>query len=381
VKRPIPFLVLIAGLLLGGGAITLSVTTSSAESASLAADPDFAEMRNIQGQIVRIPRDQIVELVPQSPMVLAQQVLAQSARPELPFKAYAAMLRADSAPGSGNPVPTSTPTVTPTATVTPSVTPTPSSTPTPTGTATNSPTTSPSPGTATPTATVVPSSTPTPSPSPTATSVSTPTPTGTATNTATATQSPSPTFTATATATATNTSTNTPVSTPTNTPSPTPTQTQPACERTGARSLPANFGPFPALGGPTFVSGTISIYNPCQGDSITIVVTLSSPTKINEIFVDWGYSGRYQAGGCLPATLSGCGTSSVPVGSGPAMGTVTSGTWSFTFPAVTDPVTGGYLYPMSTSLWVKNEAEPNPASGNYWVFNFGNWILDVPPGP
>ncbi len=330
-KRPIPFLVLIAGLLLGGGAITLSATTSSAEPASLAADPDFAEMRNIQGQIVRIPRDQIVELVPQSSMVLAQ-----AAQKALPYRAFAPGIAGDSAKGSGNPVPTSTPTVTPSATVTPSVTPTPSSTPTPTGTATN---------------------------------------------TATATQSPSPTFTATATSTATNTPTNSPVSTPTNTPSPTRTQTQPACERTGARSLPANFGPFPALGGPTFVSGTISIYNPCQGDSITIVVTVSSPTKINEIFVDWGYSGRYQAGGCLPATLSGCGTPSVPVGSGPAMGTVTSGTWSFTFPAVTDPVTRGYLYPMSTSLWVKNEAEPNPASGNYWVFNFGNWILDVPPGP
>ena len=365
---------LIAGLLLGGGAITLSATTSSAEPASLVADQDSVSLRNIQGQIVRIPRDQVVELAPQGSMVLAQSI-----RSELPYKAYAQMVRADSATGSGNPVPSPTPT----ATITPSVTPTPSSTPTPTGTATNSPTAtkSPSPGTATPTATVVPSSTPTPSPSPTSTSVSTPTPTGTATNTATATQSPSPTFTATATATATNSSTNTPVSTPTNTPSPTPTQTQPACERTGARSLPTSFGSFPAPGGPTFVSGTISIYNPCNGDMITVVVTVSSPTKINEIFVDWGYPGRYQAGGCLPATLFGCGTPSVPVGSGPAMGTVTSGTWTFTFPAVTDPITGGYLYPMHQSLWVKNEAEPNPASGNYWVFNWGGWILDVPPGP
>ena len=227
-----------------------------------------------------------------------------------------------------------------------------------------------SPGTATPTATVVPSSTPTPSPSPTATSVSTPTPTGTATNTATATQSPSPTFTATATATATNTPTSTPVSTPTNTPSPTPTQTQPACERTGVRMLTWAIGmSFPGTGGPMMTAGSINPYNPCSEDSITVSLSLTSPTPIEYIFVSYGSSN--QSGGCVSATpLAGCPDvpNGITYGSGTAL-PATSGSWAFTFP-FEEP----NPYPINLQIYVKNAA-------GEWFYNGNYWIVDVPPGP
>jgi len=174
--------------------------------------------------------------------------------------------------GGYEPPPTVTPTATSTGTVT--VTPTSTGTVTATPTNTNTPTATPTlrPG-ETPTNTPTPTRTPSPTATSTATVGSnTPTPTRTATPTATATRTPTP------------TSTPSPTPTRTPTPSPTPTPTQPAYECLPGFTY-SSVGTVNAP--PRFITATISHRRPCQGDSVTVSVTVRGDAPASAMYFNF----------------------------------------------------------------------------------------------